>query len=340
MAEQFDFTIKDFLNERKKSDGSEKDGCSVNFKLDYMIRLFWSIRNKPFESYVIQRIWHRLDDERVYFVTQQYFSRQKTYALADLYLPQLNLIIEVDEPYHSQNAQQKKDCERTRDIQQACGAEIRRISMCKVVDGKAVCCSLAEVNCQIDTLVVEIKQRINGMGCAFRPWFGAGMFSTQNHIYKGYLSVYENDYVHTIKDATAIFGAKVKNRGFLWPAAFDVPGKQDEMVWFPSVNSRDWSNVITPDGKMIYEYYKKGEPMRSKHVRLWIKENKKRITFLKMKNAMGLNEYWFVGVFIIDPEESLKENKCVWRRIDVKYILNNKNLSLPVCPWSQKDILF
>ena len=30
------------------------------FKLDNMIRIFHSIRNKPYESYVIQRIWHRL----------------------------------------------------------------------------------------------------------------------------------------------------------------------------------------------------------------------------------------------------------------------------------------
>ena len=67
-----------------------------DYKLDYITRLFKSIRNKRFESYVIQRIWNQLNNINVKFVTQQYFSREDgKYALADLYLPQINLIVEL-----------------------------------------------------------------------------------------------------------------------------------------------------------------------------------------------------------------------------------------------------
>lgn len=202
------------------------------FKLDYMIRLFHSIRNKPYESYVIQRIWHRLDDERVFFVTQQYFLRSNSsYALVDLYLPQLNLVIEVDEGYHGKLEQQKRDTIRSQEIRKITDAEIIRITLWKEVDGERTCRPLWDVNSQIDKLVVEIKCRINEMGCAFRPWMGVDMFSPVYYKFKGYFSVYENDYVRTINEAADIFGTKVKNRGFLRPGDFDVPGKLLLRFW-------------------------------------------------------------------------------------------------------------
>ena len=237
---------------------------SVNlscFKIDYMVRLFRSIRNKPYESYVIQRIWHRLDDERVYFVTQQYFLRSNSsYALVDLYLPQLNWVIEVDEGYHGRLEQQERDVVRSQEIKKFSDAEIKRITLWREDNGNIVCRPLSDINSQIDKLVVEIKCRINEMGCLFLPWMGVNMFSPIYYKYKRYFSVYENDYVRTINDLAAIFGTKVKNRGFLRPGGFVVPGKADEMVWCPNVNSRDWSNVISPDAKPFGNITKKETP--------------------------------------------------------------------------------
>ena len=135
MEDKFYILSTDMLSPYKPKQREKKNlSC---FKLDYMIRLFHSIRNKPFESYVIQRIWHRLDDERVFFVTQQYFLRSNSsYALVDLYLPQLNLVIEVDEGYHSKLEQQKRDTIRSQEIRSITDAEIIRITLCKEVDGE------------------------------------------------------------------------------------------------------------------------------------------------------------------------------------------------------------
>ncbi len=50
----------------------------MDYKLEYMERLFAKISKKKTESYVISRIWHQLDDDRVKFVVQQYIKEHKT----------------------------------------------------------------------------------------------------------------------------------------------------------------------------------------------------------------------------------------------------------------------
>ena len=58
------------------------------------------------ENYVITRIWNKLDNEDVKFVTQQYVIRQDgKYALTDIFFPQINLHVEIDEGYHQNEIQ-------------------------------------------------------------------------------------------------------------------------------------------------------------------------------------------------------------------------------------------
>ena len=73
-----------------------------DLRLNYLVHSFKNISHKPFESYVIHRIWHRLGDDRVQFILQQYVNRgdRGKYALADLYLPQVKMVVEVNEKYH------------------------------------------------------------------------------------------------------------------------------------------------------------------------------------------------------------------------------------------------
>lgn len=59
----------------------------MDYKLEYMTRLLAKIGKKRTENYVISRIWHQLNDDRVKFVAQQYVKRSHDkYALVDLYL--------------------------------------------------------------------------------------------------------------------------------------------------------------------------------------------------------------------------------------------------------------
>lgn len=79
----------------------------IDYQLDYMEHLFYSIKHKKTESYVIHRIWDKLDDTRIRFVVQQRVELPHgKYALADLYLPQIGVFVEINEPFHTS---QKKE---------------------------------------------------------------------------------------------------------------------------------------------------------------------------------------------------------------------------------------
>lgn len=293
----------------------------MDFKLDYMARLFRSISNKRFESYAIQRIWHQLDDDRVQFVTQQYFRREDGgYALADLYLPQINLVVEIDEGQHNTLENTVLDAIRSRQIQAVNGAEIIRIRICKDLENNEWY-TLAEVNRRIAEVVAYIKKRIKEKGADFRPWIGDNMLLPEYHKKKGFLAVADSEYVANIDDAAEIFNTKAIHKGFLRAAAFDVPGKDNLAVWLPVVNNKLWANELYDDGAVILEYRKIDKVKRRKHVKEMIAQNKTRITFFKEKDALGFNFYKFVGVFNIDPEKSLAENKCVWIRTSDRYDL-------------------
>lgn len=289
----------------------------MDYKLEYMARLFRSIRNKKYESYVIQRIWHKLNNDKVQFVTQQYFSLDDDkYALADLYLPQINMVIEVDENQHERIEQQVLDAIREKKITAISGVDVKRI---KIFKNPTESYSLREVNEQIDTIVSEIKNTIQQLGSVFKPWEGDKLMSPDYYKHKGYFLVSENDYIKTIDDAATAFGTKAIHRGWLRSAGFNVPNKPGFKVWLPSKGNRYWVNKLQ-DEETIIEY-NKDTNKRKDHVIENIKQNEKRITFFRQKDELGFIFYKFVGVFEIDATESQKKNMCVWKLASDRYDL-------------------
>lgn len=294
-----------------------------DYKLDYITRLFRKIRNKRFEVYVIQRIWDLLDDDRIRFVTQQYFRRDESgkYALTDLYLPQINMVIEIDEGQHIANEHQ--DALRSEDIMQIKEVEgvcIERIALCDKNTLKAF--TMQEVHQQIDAVVKKIKEAVMQMGDEFRPW-DSDLWTPEYYKRKGCFRVCDDDYVKSIDDAATVFDTKAKHRGYLRAAGFDVPDKDGVIVWCPAKNNKQWSNdlVVEDGGTLIYEY--NNDPrQRGAHVRKHVsKAAETRITFFREKDDLGFNFYKFVGVFEIDKPRSLKLNKCVWVKIADEYRL-------------------
>ena len=70
-------------------------------KKEYIVNQLKRTYHKKYENYCITRIIHRLDNEYIQFITQQLFKRPDgKFALADLYFPQLNISVEIDEPHH------------------------------------------------------------------------------------------------------------------------------------------------------------------------------------------------------------------------------------------------
>lgn len=281
----------------------------MDYKLEYMERLFAKIGKKKTESYVISRIWHQLDDDRVKFVVQQYIRRtQDKYALADLYLPQLNIFIEINEPFHNNNVEVDK---------------VRNEEILNVTHSKPIVidcdCNIQEIHCQVTDVVKLIKQRISELGEDFKPWDDANTLSAEYHRNKGYLKVEDNECLRTTEDVAAVFGTKAKHRGFLRASGAGIG--ENIIVWWPNTEHRLWHNELSEDGMFIYEY-PKDESKRKVHLEDWIESNQTRVTFLRSKDELGFCFYRFVGVFCIDKVRSMQQSHCVWKRISDTYVID------------------
>ena len=287
----------------------------MDYKLDYMTRLFAKISKKKTETYVISRIWHQLNDDRVKFVVQQYIRRtQDKYALADLYLPQLGIFIEINEPYHKDENGVLREIDRIRN------EEILQVTHSNPI---VIDCdnSIENIHSRISEVVQTIKQAISEQGERFIPWDGGSTLTAEYHRKKGYLKTDESEYVRTIDEAFAIFGAKAKHRGFLRVAGASIPDKTNEIVWCPNSGHRIWCNELSENGLEIREY-NKNEQSRSEHVERYLSMNQRRVTFFREEDELGFRFYRFVGVFELNKEKSKEENKCVWERISDYYKLN------------------
>ena len=297
---------------------------STDYKLDYMARLFRKISHKRFECYVIQRIWHTLNDERIKFVIQQYVRRNKedAYALADLFLPQLGIIVEVNEAYHMASERQKEiDAIRNAEVAKTANAIVKTVDCTR---------SLSSIHAQTDDIVNFIRQKIaeeESMGC-FNPWGGEDTLTVEYHKNKGCLKVDDDEYVRTIDDICEIFETKAKHRGFQRAGGANIPGNNEYILWFPSVwNSSGWHNELI--NEQIISEYNDNEKKNKKHfdgIKNEYNNNTlpQRITFFREKDDLGFNFYRFVGVFELDYEESIAQNKTIWKRCSDVFTLPNK----------------
>lgn len=99
----------------------------ANKELNHYATLLSKINNKKYESYVVSRIVHLLNDTEIQFIPQQLVRKPdgKRY-LIDLYFPQFKLAVEVDEPYH--NSQVEEDELREREIIELTNSDFQRIN--------------------------------------------------------------------------------------------------------------------------------------------------------------------------------------------------------------------
>lgn len=287
----------------------------MDYKLDYITRMLTKISHKRLESYVIHRIWDKLDNSDIHFVFQQYVVRKEgKYALADLYLPQIGVVVEINEPAHFNN----QEADRIRNSEISEHAEVMVVNCYNVVDGKAIACSLEELNRRTDEVVELLRKRIDKTD--FYPWKDSDI--PEKIRKRGVLRAEDNVSLNTIDDIAAIFGTKPKHKGFLRVSAVWVPTKENkELVWWPNTSHPKWRNELSPDKLTIMEY-PKNEAEREGHLKYHLDKGVKRITFLKYTDWLGINTYRYVGVFQLNREKSLQENKCVWERISDTYKLD------------------
>lgn len=276
-----------------------------DLKTEYIIKQLGRTKNKKYEMYVVNRIINLINDLDIKFITQQYVVRPEGRALTDLFFPQFNIHIEVDEPHHKQNIQEDKI--READIINATqNHEIIRVDVDNPIES---------INKSIDEIVEKIlrlkKQQQNDD--TFISWDIDAEFNTQTYIDRGYIDVNDNVAFYKISDACNCFGHNYK--GFQRGGTLHAIDKS-KLIWFPKLyKNGQWDNSIHDDEKVIIEKHEK-ELERKKHVEEHFNQNKpnNRITFARVKDNLGNVLYRFRGEYELNIQKSNPKNGLYWER--------------------------
>lgn len=288
-------------------------------KDEFILRMLSKITHKKWESYTINRIIHRLDDPDVEFICQQYTSRPNgKFALIDLYFPQFNLALEVDEPPHEGKSQKENDEVREKDIIAVTDCDLRRLVI-KSSDGstpnpQGPNISLKELNVWIDNFVAELRRKKKDLGEKFIPWDYETRYDPETHIKQGSIEVNHRVAFASHRDALRCFGYK---KGHFQRAVWKIPNVSS-WVWFPKFyENSDWENSLSDDGKTITETYK-GDEQKN-----FNREDPvdTRIVFAHDRDALGYTLYRFLGEFEPDkkdPDARTRHFRLVKTKVDLK----------------------
>jgi hypothetical protein len=264
-------------------------------KTDYILRSLQKIRNKKWEFFIISRIIHALDDDEIEFVTQQYVRRENgAYALTDLYFPQFDLHLEIDEPPHEEEIKKQKDTLRTRDLVLMTGHTIERLKIQKV---DRTLKSLPEIRSEVDEFVKKIRIQ-KTMKSDFVPWNLETRYSPEPVIARGVVKIANNVVFRKQIDAMRCFGFK----GNGWQkGAWRIPDGSNDYLWFPRLFKHGmWRNELSEDGTEIHERAINSDGRASiEKQRRDISEqpNRRIIVFAKAKDALGYSLLRYVGTF-------------------------------------------
>lgn len=274
-------------------------------KKEYIIRQLGRTKNKKYEAYVINRIIHLLNDFDIKFVTQQYVTRPEGRALIDLFFPQVNLHIEVDEPYHKDNVENDKI--READIVNATNHEVLRVDVSK---------SIEDINSQIHEIVEKIRSKIKQLKDEnlFTPWDIDLEFNPETYIKRGYIDISDNVAFKTIKDACNCFGHNYAG----WMQGGAPHPDSNILLWFPKLfPNGEWLNNISPDEETITERNEDDAKARE-HLDGYINKTNgkqhKRIVFANVKGNLGDRLYRFRGLYELSVKDSGLPIGLVWQR--------------------------
>ena len=207
-------------------------------KANYVANSLSKIKHKRWELYVISRVIHFLNDRDVEFICQQaVLPDDGGRRFADLYFPQFNIYLEVNERGgHSTEVDQKLDKIRQGEILRAVGARQEKIEIFSFDEqGNVTDSTLEEINQKIDKFVAVLKEHKQEqlVRNAFEPWDPSKKYDPAKFLKKGYLDVSDNPSFLTHRDALRCFGY---TKGHHQRAAWRAASWQKAFVWFPSAS--------------------------------------------------------------------------------------------------------
>ena len=296
-------------------------------KIDYITNQFKKTFGKKYENYCITRIYNLVNREDLKIVTQQLFKRKDNkIALADLYLPQINMWIEIDEVQHINNIE--SDNNRTKEVLDSniisneakkkynALDEVIYIDKEKPYRINVYNKSLKEINSQIDDIVNEINTRILNLKGNYKPWNRVdGDF--HEFLDKGFINVSDDAKFRKLDEIGKLF--KIEKIPYNQKLHAYINIKDYYYIWSPTViiegnecDKNGWYNIISNDGNYIFEYQKNKS---QNYLCSVLASNETRYVFIKYKDESGFMIRKFKGVFMIDVEKSKRKHIRVWKKI-------------------------
>lgn len=286
-------------------------------KDSYILQSLRKIRHKAWELFVISRIIHSSDDPDIEFVTQQLVRRPDgSRALTDIYFPQFNLHLEIDESHHfkletdNQSLLLKQvsaDHIREQDIVDQTGHEIVRIAVFDTIDRSER--SLSAISSETDRFVQRLRaerQRQEASG-TFVPWDFEQRFDPARIIAKGEISIADNVLFRLQIDAMKCFGFT----GSGWMrGAWRIPDGSGDWLWFPRLFEHGiWQNELCDGGLVINERAVNEPKLKNERARASLRNqrldlakdpDRNIIVFSKAKDALGNRLLRYVGTFKVN----------------------------------------
>lgn len=291
----------------------------MDYKLEFITRLFQKTSKKKIEHYVLTRLWHKLDNYDIKMVPQQYvFRTVNDYALTDVFFPQFKLHVEVNEPAHyKDNERIERDIKRNNQIKRNTSHEIRIIDCRENIEG---------IHKQIDNVVNLITNKLNDQknDDTFKPWDPDKEFSFEYWKKQGMISANNDINFRTIDDICMLFDVdpnRIK-RGYLRKGGIAHPNSNNIHLWWPSTKKRSgWINKYDDNTGDIFESHQNPDKNKE-HLENIINTDQSRIIFLQNKDMLGLKSYKFLGVYQLDQDESSQKQKLVWKRVSLTFNLD------------------
>jgi len=301
-------------------------------KKEYITNQLKKSFGKKYENYCITRIYNLLNRLDVQIITQQLFKRENgRIALADLYFPQIKLVVEVDEWQHQKEWNRKDDANRTKSIEKEINSLSEILSFEPEVLRIDVTKNIEEIHTQIDEIINAINNRIEKLGDRFKPWTNENR-TPEYYIKQQNISIEDNVQFRTVQEVSELFNKGYKaNQKIYFKTGYPnehvcCPKLQLEESSQNEFKNNPYINTITSDKKYIFEYRVMDPVEFVEDMMKWHSEEI-RILFPKYKDETGFMMYRFRGVYVFDTEatkETLKngKNRVVWKQIDDKVDLS------------------
>jgi very-short-patch-repair endonuclease len=303
-------------------------------KKEYIFRTLSRTKRKDYENFVINSIWNRVNNLELKPVTQQYVNCGDNWYLIDLFFPQINLAIEVDESHHLNQVEQ----DQLRSDQIVSALRYQNITDFQIERIDTHSNSFEFILKRIDDVVNKINKKISELS---EPLKWMTHKETKNMLVnRGFISVYDNISFRTIREVVnSLFEYTWKESGGAVRSYFKYKHDKSYHFWFPKrkrvksgidIAPSGWFNGLSSDGKTILEVKDTEESRNSIYAIKHPESNEntdKRITFMKYMNNLGENGYKFVGIFhYAGNEVTVFNGKEV---IGQKYILVSDSFNFP-----------